>query len=635
MNNKPLVSVIIPTYNRRNIIGRSIESILNQTYANKEIIVVDDASTDGTKEYIMSQYGNAVIYVKNHGKKGPSGARNYGVQIAKGKFIAFQDSDDEWEASKLERQMEILLSHEEIKMVYCEIARYDGNTFLGTLPSPELPIEQKQGNLFSYLLLNPLISTQTMLMHKEAFLQVGGFNETLQALEDYEFSIRFANNYSIGFATDTFVKAYNSADSVNMRWKEMISTQTYILQKWFPEFETLNLLLKKINLIEIEADIYGHREFAISELKKIKQFSESQALYNLLNNILENETSADNNFKIEGRDGIVQIRDKMYKLHKQLAQEELWSADIKSSLNDVILWIKDYIKAFDSSLLQEAYAQLADIYGHIKNQREQLHAVNAIVDMCNLVLEYTKKHMFQCNICQNTVFFLPISPYYENMRRKHGFIYWDAEFQLESKENHTCPFCKATDRDRLLAAFLDMLKPENNELLRMLQIAPSPSVEYYALKRKDIIYESTDLFMSGVTFQADLQNMDMVQDETYDIIVCSHVLEYVKNDAMAMGELYRMLKPKGVCLVVVPLVVGKQDTEEQWGCTEEENWRRFGQGDHARLYGKNDFIKRLQNAGFYINELGKDWFGEEFYRTYGFDDLSIMYVATKEIKLVE
>lgn len=241
----------------------------------------------------------------------------------------------------------------------------------------------------------------------------------------------------------------------------------------------------------------------------------------------------------------------------------------------------------------------------------------------------------RCNVCGEEVFFRPMPEGYHIMRKRYGFLYWDADFQLESKERYGCPNCGAYDRDRLMIAFLEEVKAEGGEKLRMLQIAPSRAIEHYALSRADICYESTDLMMPGVTFQADLQHMDMVEDETYDIIVCSHVLEHVRNDAQAMSELYRILKPDGVCLVLVPLIVGKMDTEEQWGCSEEENWRRFGQNDHSRLYGKKDFIRRLQNAGFYVNELDKQWFGEDFYQEYGFDDLSIMYVVTKEIKLVE
>ena len=240
-----------------------------------------------------------------------------------------------------------------------------------------------------------------------------------------------------------------------------------------------------------------------------------------------------------------------------------------------------------------------------------------------------------CNACGNDVFFNPIPPVYETMRKKYGFLYWDADFQLESRENYGCPVCGAYDRDRLMIAFLEEVHAERGEKLRMLQIAPTPSIERYALEREDILYESTDLMMQDVTFRADLQHIDMVEDETYDIIVCSHVLEHVKDDTRAMSELYRILKPEGVCLVLVPLIVGMQDTEEQWGCSQEENWRRFGQGDHSRLYGKNDFVGRLRGVGFYVNELGKEWFGEEFYRLHGFDDLSILYVVTRDIRLVE
>lgn len=77
------------------------------------------------------------------------------------------------------------------------------------------------------------------------------------------------------------------------------------------------------------------------------------------------------------------------------------------------------------------------------------------------------------------------------------------------------------------------------------------------------------------------------------------------------------------------------DTDEEWGCSEEENWRRFGQNDHCRLYGKRDFIRRLEKVGFYVNELGEGWFGKDFYQKHGFDDLSIMYVATKARQLVK
>ncbi len=266
---------------------------------------------------------------------------------------------------------------------------------------------------------------------------------------------------------------------------------------------------------------------------------------------------------------------------------------------------------------------------------EQAALLETLFETIELLEGYIGQKAKKCNACKNEVFFTPIPSGYEETRKQCGFLYWNADFQLESRENYGCPVCGAYDRDRLMIAFLEEVQAEKGEKLRMLHIAPSPSIERYALGREDIWYESSDLMMEGVTFQADLQHMDMVEDETYDIIVCSHVLEHVENDAKAMQELHRILKPDGVCLVQVPLIVGKHDTEEQWNRSIEENWRRFGQGDHSRLYGKEDFIRRLEESGFYVNELGEEWFGREFYQEYGFDHLSIMYVATKDIKLVE
>ena len=635
VNNKPLVSVIIPTYNRKKTISRSIQSVLNQTYENIELIIVDDGSTDGTKELVIEKYGDAVVYVENQRKKGPSGARNYGVQIANGEYIAFQDSDDEWNEKKLERQMEILLTNTDIKMVYCEIKRYREEEFLDTRPDPQMPVEQKQGNLFSYLILQPLIGTPTMLVDKEAFTSVGGFEETLGSLVDYEFSIRFSHEFLIGFAEDTYVKAYNSEGSVCKRWKEATETRIHILQKWYAEYASLNLSRQMVALIIYAADCYGGRKFAIEELKKVRQISESQELYSELENWEFDKESADNKFKVEGKEKIIHIKDMIDRLYHKLEKREIpWNSNIGEVLYSVIESLKDYTETYGLDQLRESMKQTMNV-DDIKNLADGLVLIQEILKVCDVILAYIEEHMHWCNVCKNDVFFLPIPPDHEKLRRQNGFIYWNAEFQLESKDNYICPVCKLKDRDRLIIAFLEMIQAENEERLRMLQVAPAPAIENYALGRTDISYESTDLLMSDVTFQADLQNMSMVEDETYDIIVCAHVLEHVEDDIQAMHELYRILKPKGVCLILVPLIVGRMDTDEQWGCTAAENWRRFGQGDHCRLYGKEDFIKRLDKVGFHVNELGKEWFGEEFYQRCGFDEYSILYVATKEIELVQ
>lgn len=349
--------------------------------------------------------------------------------------------------------------------------------------------------------------------------------------------------------------------------------------------------------------------------------------------MLDNEFS-DNKFKIQGKDSIIHIKNTVNKLQHKLEKYELsWNDSIKEALCRVIESLVDLAEIYGIDQLLELIKTMN--VDDIKNLADGLTLVDNIQKVCDELLLYYRENMFQCNVCKNNVFFLSNSPY-ESMCKQNGFLYWNVKAYLQSKRNYKCPICKSRDRDRLIIAFLEMVRAEKKETLRMLHIAPEPSVESYALSRADIRYESMDLTMPNVTFQADLQDMDMVEDETYDIIVCSHVLEHVKNDFRAMSELYRILKPQGVCLVLVPLIVGKVDTDEQCGrVCESEKWRRFGKEDHVRLYGKKDFIKRLNKAGFYVNELGKEWFGEEFYQKCGFDDYSILYVVTKEIKLVQ
>src|SRR5271156_236898 len=106
MNDKVMVSAIIPTYNRGYVVGKAIDSILNQTYDNIEIVVVDDGSTDNTQEK-LKEYGDRirVVYQKN---SGPSAARNHGVRASRGEFIACLDSDDVWMPTKIERQVSLL-----------------------------------------------------------------------------------------------------------------------------------------------------------------------------------------------------------------------------------------------------------------------------------------------------------------------------------------------------------------------------------------------------------------------------------------------------------------------------------------------------------------------------------------------
>ena len=207
------ISVIIPTYNRCNTIERAVRSVLIQTYGELEVIVVDDGSTDRTEEIIRGIEDSRVKYYKKE-NGGVSSARNTGVRYADGDMIAFHDSDDSWREDKLEKQMEYWREHPEFAMVYCgyELHR-DGRTSM--MIPPAIDSKELEGDIFLALLKRNTIGAPTMVMRKNSFVAVGGFDESLKSLEDWEFVLRFAKQYQIGFVDEVLVDAFQTEGSIS------------------------------------------------------------------------------------------------------------------------------------------------------------------------------------------------------------------------------------------------------------------------------------------------------------------------------------------------------------------------------------------------------------------------------------
>ena len=210
--NSERVSVIIPTYNRASYIRDAIESVLVQTYPVFEIIVVDDGSTDNTRE-IVCQYGDPVIYIcqKNGG---PGSARNKGLQNARGDFIAFLDSDDIWTPQKVEIQIDFFRKNPHVDLVFGHMANFsDTNT---NNVEPEI-LNQEVYNYFrnnsydpkyalDYLIIEDIIPTPSVMLKSNCLNKVGFFNENLLCAEDYDYWLRFAYNNNLGFIDQVLVR---------------------------------------------------------------------------------------------------------------------------------------------------------------------------------------------------------------------------------------------------------------------------------------------------------------------------------------------------------------------------------------------------------------------------------------------
>lgn len=239
----PTVSVIIPTYNRAHLLGRSILSVLNQTYQDFEIIVVDDASTDNTEELISSLVNEKIRYIRHEKNKGAGAARNTGIKAARGSYIAFQDSDDEWLLEKLEKQMKVFeTGPEEVGMVYSDMWRLNGTRKWyfhspSINPEDEIIYERALDNLVE------CIGIQTALIKKECFTNAGLFDESLNRLIDLEFFIRLSKYYYFNHIKEPLVHYFRTDYRIASSEKALVQSRMLILKKYYDDIKKNKKLL--------------------------------------------------------------------------------------------------------------------------------------------------------------------------------------------------------------------------------------------------------------------------------------------------------------------------------------------------------------------------------------------------------
>lgn len=317
----------------------------------------------------------------------------------------------------------------------------------------------------------------------------------------------------------------------------------------------------------------------------------------------------------------------MDKIMVYFTNSDMLSEDILENLLKKVEEINAYLEGcvFQKEFLpKEKYEKLISQLQETANSQEwQSQMVEVLTQMReNIVLAKGKaeKQRHTCCCCNRQDFFLPLTKYYDFMQEYYGAIPWN--YETQNSEDMVCPGCGSFDRERLMVL---ALQQEDLRQKKILQIAPSPAVDHFIKSRENAGYDTCDLFMEGVSYQADIQNMDMVEAESYHIWICSHVLEHVLDDRKAMQELYRITKKGGYGFVLVPLDLNQKETDEEWGRPVEECWRRFGQDDHTRKYAKHDFVKRLEDSGFEVEELNMDFFGKEIFEMNSLSKTSVLY----------
>ena len=235
MVKNPTVSVIIPTYNRANLMKEAIKSVLKQTYQDFEIIVIDDGSTANIEETVKGFNNFKIRYICHTNNQGVSAARNTGIRVSRGKYIALLDSDDEWLPEKLDKQIKILQDGSpKLGVVYSDLLYIDENG----KSMNKLRNRKKEGYIYEDLLGENYVGPpSTLLVRKECFHKVGLFDDLVDTMEDWDMSIRIAKYYIFSHIKIPLVKyrLHSNQFSKNLRVKNIAANR--ILVKYANELE--------------------------------------------------------------------------------------------------------------------------------------------------------------------------------------------------------------------------------------------------------------------------------------------------------------------------------------------------------------------------------------------------------------
>lgn len=224
------ISVIIPTFNRGAVVCDAIESVLAQTYSDFEIIVVDDGSTDDTKERICASFMDSRVRYIYQNNAGASAARNNGVSVSKGEYVSFLDSDDLWKSKKLEAEVKFFLKNPSIHVVFSNMEIYRAGKFIHKLNDTSKPkfmdllggklsnqesVVFSQREMFISLLADFVVSLCAFTIKRQVYIDLEGLDESYVSAEDWEFFIRLSQIEKFGYIDSSLAIVHLSDDSLH------------------------------------------------------------------------------------------------------------------------------------------------------------------------------------------------------------------------------------------------------------------------------------------------------------------------------------------------------------------------------------------------------------------------------------
>lgn len=264
---KEKVSVILPTYNRAYILKKSIQSVLEQSYENLELIIVDDGSTDETVSLVESMRDERIRFVQITQNQGAAGARNYGLQYVTGDYVAFEDSDDFWRPDKLRLQVEEL-QKKQAGFCYHKMQYDFGEGKTAILPGDDIGSDKKNGDIFAQLLYENMVGCPTLLVRRECVEEIGGFDTDFKALEDYDFVLRLAKMFYAAFVDRVLIDVSYTQNSVSLQAENYLDASCMLLSRYQKDYlATGNFDHRVLRILE-DAQRIGKRGHYLQLLAK-------------------------------------------------------------------------------------------------------------------------------------------------------------------------------------------------------------------------------------------------------------------------------------------------------------------------------------------------------------------------------
>ena len=273
----PAVSVIIPAFNRAWCLGETLQSVLDQTFKNFEVIVVDDGSTDGTST-ILHQFPQVRVH-RWEDNRGVSSARNRGIAMARGEWICFLDSDDRWVENKLQSQVDWMQVHPECPACYTDEIWIRN----GVRVNPKNKHRKYSGDIFRQCLPLCIISPSSIMMRVSVLETTGGFDTDLAACEDYDLWLRLASRYPVDFIPEKLIiKTGGHADQLSQKFRGMDRFRVYALEKILKQDHlspqqrawVLETLIEKCSILHIGYNNRGKHEEARLYEQAAEQYRE-------------------------------------------------------------------------------------------------------------------------------------------------------------------------------------------------------------------------------------------------------------------------------------------------------------------------------------------------------------------------